>query len=119
MKNLLKFCALASICLSSLPAHAEEVDSTPVTVTLTYDRPKGRDTSWNKQKALAIINDRLERKLPDGYGWVGVSKIPLKVSCPASRSFKGVPESGFAWAMERKPNGVEVYTGTITKIRCE
>ena len=73
----------------------------------------------SKQKALANINDRLERKLPDSYGWVGVSKIPMKVSCPASRCFKGVPESGFTWNRESVHYGTEVYKGTITKIRCE
>jgi hypothetical protein len=119
MNRLLISSAFVSVCLTSAAVLADEVDTPPVTVTLEYDRPRGGNSKvWNKAYALEQLNAGIARKLGDVYGWSGLGKLRLKLTCSAPRTLKGIPASGFTWTRTNNSNP-EKYTGTITKFRCE
>ena len=95
-----------------------DVQTPPVTVTYRFNRAHGDTRVITEQFALEQLALRLGRQMNDSDGWSGVGKARIKLpACPTGLTFKGIPSIGLDWKRTNTGNP-ELYTGTITRMRC-
>ncbi len=112
--------AFALLALAPM-AHADppvDVQIAPISVTYTFNRPQGDTRVISELFALEQLNSRIGGGFKDGEGWAGIGKARLKFpACPNGLTFKGITSIGLDWKRTNTGNP-EVYTGTITRMRC-
>ena len=123
MNKLLIASAFATVFLVGIGVRADEVPTSSITVTLEWTRP-GAGSSfgnkvWTNEAAIEAINWRLSHGKGDGDGWSGLGKLPHKVNCVPPLTLKAVATSGLPTWGRTNTSNPEVYSGRITKVRCE